>query len=418
MHRRLKVLVSAYACEPNRGSEPGVGWNWAKQIAKFAEVWVITRTNNQDVIDEALRQTPEPSLHFTYVDIPRWARFWKKRQTGVHFYYMLWQLLVYFRARELDSVLNFDLSHHVTFGVYSAPGAVAFLPFPFIWGPLGGVDTVPKLSMRVLGVRGSVYELLRGIYHNTRFRYDPFVRMTFSRARAIICRTSQTNAFLQKFTCSKQLMTMIETGSPHITSPHRVFRNPHICFTVFSVGRLIPWKGFYLTVKAYARFSRSYHASLLEIAGDGYDIRRLTKLVEKDGVLHRVRFLGQIHRSEVMMKLEDCDVFIYTSLREGGAWVIMEAMAAGKPIICLNHSGVGEMVADECGIKVEPKNHVQIINDLAHALLKLATEPELRIKMGEAGRKRVMEHYTWEKKGAFIRKVYEDVLGRKIGVDV
>jgi hypothetical protein len=81
--RRLKVLISAYACEPHKGSEPGVGWNWAKQIAKFAEVWVITRANNREVIEEELKRSPEPNLHFIYVDLPKWMRFWKKKQRGV-----------------------------------------------------------------------------------------------------------------------------------------------------------------------------------------------------------------------------------------------------------------------------------------------------------------------------------------------
>ena len=47
---RIRVLISAYACEPNKGSEPGVGWNWALQMAKLNEVYVITRSNNRKII--------------------------------------------------------------------------------------------------------------------------------------------------------------------------------------------------------------------------------------------------------------------------------------------------------------------------------------------------------------------------------
>ena len=50
----LRVLVSAYACEPGRGSEPGVGWHWVREIARFNEVWVITRMNNRKAIETAL----------------------------------------------------------------------------------------------------------------------------------------------------------------------------------------------------------------------------------------------------------------------------------------------------------------------------------------------------------------------------
>lgn len=89
-------------------------------------------------------------------------------------------------------------------------------------------------------------------------------------------------------------------------------------------------------------------------------------------------------------------------------------MAAGLPIVCLDYGGPGEMVTDECGIKVEPITPEQTINDLADALLRLANDPDLRERMGEAGKKRVMEHYSWEKKGEFIRKVYGEVLGVKL----
>jgi hypothetical protein len=94
----MKVLLSAYACEPGKGSEPGVGWNWVRQIAPFAEVWVITRSNNREAIEKALAEEPLPNVHWVYFDLPRWARFWKKGQRGVHLYYYLWQVGIYFLA--------------------------------------------------------------------------------------------------------------------------------------------------------------------------------------------------------------------------------------------------------------------------------------------------------------------------------
>lgn len=55
----MKILLSAYACEPNKGSEPGVGWGWATELAKHHQVWVLTRDNNQPVIEEYLRLNRE-----------------------------------------------------------------------------------------------------------------------------------------------------------------------------------------------------------------------------------------------------------------------------------------------------------------------------------------------------------------------
>jgi len=139
----LKVLISAYACEPNKGSEPGVGWNWAKQIAKFSDAWVITRKNNREVIEEELKKNPEPNLHFFYADFPNWMRFWKKGQRGVHLYYLLWQFAAYFQARRLIKEIKFDIAHHITFVNDWLPSFLAFLPIPFVWGPIGSNKPIP-----------------------------------------------------------------------------------------------------------------------------------------------------------------------------------------------------------------------------------------------------------------------------------
>ena len=76
MPRRLRVLMSAYACEPGKGSEPGVGWNLAKAMATRHDVWVVTRANNRPVIESELEEQPVPNLHFLYYDLPRWASWW------------------------------------------------------------------------------------------------------------------------------------------------------------------------------------------------------------------------------------------------------------------------------------------------------------------------------------------------------
>jgi hypothetical protein len=77
-NRPLKILVSAYACEPRKGSEPGSGWNWVRQIGRFEECWVITRLSNREEIDTELAVNPMSQVHFVYYDLPPWARVWKK----------------------------------------------------------------------------------------------------------------------------------------------------------------------------------------------------------------------------------------------------------------------------------------------------------------------------------------------------
>ena len=139
----MKVLMSAYGCEPGHGSEHETGWNWAKQAAKFHEVWVLTHANNRLGIERELRQRPIPNLHFVYHDPPRWPRFWKQSLVEENFCYLFWQLSAVPICRRLHRENGFDVAHHITFGSYRHPSCLAWLPCPFIWGPVGGGERAP-----------------------------------------------------------------------------------------------------------------------------------------------------------------------------------------------------------------------------------------------------------------------------------
>ena len=105
----MNVLLSAYACEPGRDSEPGVGWNCVRQAARFHDVWVLTQEEGRQGINAALAGEALPRIRFVYLDLPPWARFWKKRRRGAQLHYYLWQLAAYFVGRRLHREVGFDL---------------------------------------------------------------------------------------------------------------------------------------------------------------------------------------------------------------------------------------------------------------------------------------------------------------------
>src|SRR4051812_41404394 len=99
----MKILLSAYACEPNKGSEPGVGWNWALALSERGyNVHVLTRSNNREAI-ERVRMRPDSRLTFYYYDLPQRLRFWKHWPGGIYLYYLWWQIGAYSVARKLHS---------------------------------------------------------------------------------------------------------------------------------------------------------------------------------------------------------------------------------------------------------------------------------------------------------------------------
>jgi len=406
--QKPKVLISAYACEPHKGSEPGVGWNWAKQIATFAKVWVVTRTNNREIIEEELYKKPVSNLHFIYVDLPKWMRFWKKGQRGVHLYYYLWQFAAYRVVKRLNDKEQFDVVHHLTFGNLWVPTFMPFLPIPFIWGPIGGGELVPKPFRQDYPIKAKAQEFIRDIILSS-LKINPLFWYICKKASLIIVRTNETLKRIPQPDKNKTIK-MIETGIETINFSITRNNAERNVIQVISVGRLIHWKGFDLTLKAFAKIINKNENLRLIIIGDGKDKERLLRICKKEKISDMVCFTGHINHEKVLQLMSDSSIFLFPSLKEGGAWVFFEAMLLKLPIICLEIAGATEIVDAKCGIKVKPNNPEQTINDLSKALLKLANDSDLRRKMGQAGRKRVEKHYTWDKKGEFIKEAYKRVL--------
>jgi glycosyltransferase involved in cell wall biosynthesis len=144
--------------------------------------------------------------------------------------------------------------------------------------------------------------------------------------------------------------------------------------------------------------------------GDGPERANLSTLVRRLGLTGRVHLWGSRTRPEALEMLAACHVLVHPSLHDSGGWVCLEAMAAGKPVVCLDLGGPAEQVTDRTGIKVVANNPEQAVSDLALAMTLVSTNPDMRHAMGEAGRERVREVYIWEKKGDRLDALYASVL--------
>src|SRR5262245_35246616 len=145
MPGRLKVLISAYACEPGKGSEPEVGWQWALQMARFHDVTVLTRANNRPLIEQALSKLPvsESVPTFVYLNLSPFLLGLNRRFKAVNLYYVRWQRAARRFVSELHARHAFDLMHHATFAAFRYPTAIRGHGAPVVWGPVGGVESIP-----------------------------------------------------------------------------------------------------------------------------------------------------------------------------------------------------------------------------------------------------------------------------------
>ena len=175
---RLRVLATAYACEPGLGSEAGIGWNWARQIARRHECWLITRENNAPLVEERARAEGLRSLHVVGFDLPPWLRFWKRRSRGAVAYFSLWQRALARLARRLDREVGFDVLHHLTFASSWIPSGLAGLERPFVWGPVGQHPRVPARFLPRAALRARAAEWAKEAVRESLVRCDPAVRRT------------------------------------------------------------------------------------------------------------------------------------------------------------------------------------------------------------------------------------------------
>ncbi len=412
MKAGLRVLVSAYSCQPGHGSEPGVGWDWIKQIARFHEVWAITRANNRGPIEQALAREPLPNVHFIYFDFTAWARFWKRGSRGVALYYYLWQAAIYRIARRIDQSESFDLVHHVTFGKYWAPSFLCLLDVPFIWGPVGGGESAPGSFWQGYGWRGCVYESSRNLARGLS-EFDPLVRMTARKSVLGLAKTPETAKRMERLGCrSVKIYSEVSLPREEIAALSLIPQHRGTPVRLISTGRLLHWKGFHLALEAFARANLEFGDAQYTLVGDGPERSRLERLAERLSIADRVKFLGAVPRSEALAQLAASDIVLHPSLHDSSGWVCIEAMASGRPIVCLDCGGPAQQVTDETAIKVSAATSAAAVDGVSAAILRLARHPDLRQRLGEAGRRRVGQEFASESRAAALAAIYAEVLGQ------
>lgn len=409
----IKVLLSAYACEPGRGSEPGVGWNTAREIAKYHEVWVLVSLAYRSNIEAALAANPIPNLHFVYFDPLNWTYDWSREGKGilwtVNLHYYLWQVWAYFVGRSLHRQINFDLAHHVTYVRYWNPSFLALLSIPFIWGPVGGGEAAPRSFWKNFSLRGKVFELLRTIAGRLG-ELDPFTRLTAQRSTISFAATEDTASRMRQIG-AKNVHVLSQVGllQEELESLHQYIACTKLPTRFISIGRLLHWKGFDLGLRAFAQANLPAEYEYW-IIGCGAEAQRLQTLAQELGIGSQVKFLEHLPRAEIFHRLGESLALVHPSLHESGGFVCLEAMAAGCPVICLDLGGPAVQVTEETGFKVSASQPDEAILGMMRAMRRLANEPELRDRLSEASQRRVDEVFNWNQKGQFWSHVYEKTL--------
>lgn len=410
--RGRKILVSAYSCAPNAGSEKGIGWNWARLIAETGhQVTVITRCVEKKHIDP-LRHQCAGNPEFVFHDLLPLVQKIYALPFGSYLYYLLWQYTAAKRANELHRMAEFDQVHHITWGSFRAPSFMGILGIPFIFGPVGGGEDTPKRLRKSLGSRGRVSDALRRL-SNRLASFDVFMRFTYESATQILVTTAETLAKIPanyRHKARIQPAIGVELQTPQSQSVQsRLDASPPDAgkLELLYAGRLLPWKGLHLALLALAKLGERRAAVRLTVVGTGSDEGRLKRIAGKFHLGDSIRWIPWMARAELLELFRHFDLLLFPSLHDSGGMAVLEALSCGLPVVCLDLGGPSKFVDRTCGrvISTIGADENQVTEKMAAVLREFIDNPSV---LGElsAGARRKARELTWH---ANVRNVYGDV---------
>jgi glycosyltransferase involved in cell wall biosynthesis len=367
----MKLLLSAYACEPGKGSEPEVGLRAVEAAAQAHEVWVLTRRNNLESLQSFVdAEDLTGRVHLVGVEASVRALELKARGVlPIQLYYELWQKAVARTAIDLDQEIDFDLVHHVTFASYWGSSGVAALPKPMVWGPVGGGVSPPNSLRSLLGWRGTASRLARATVR------PPLARLL----NPLHGRTGRTLVLTQNLETIAKLGSpegarVVTNGTSVTVPPPRPGRSrgDEIAF----VGRLLPLKAGVLAIRVVQQVR--YPGAVLVVYGRGPEESRMRALASRLGVEDRVRFEGALAREDLLDRVAVSGALLHVALHEESGLAVAEALALGTPVVCLKHGGPAELVqrwADSPSIAVPPGDLRRTELELAEALDSFLANP-------------------------------------------
>ena len=394
-----KIFISAYACEPHKGSEPGIGWNVVNRLSWCFEVHVLTRANNREVIEAFYQENPQDTKPvFHYYDLPKWLSFWKKKRRGYRFYYYLWQYFAFFKYRKFVNTAGFDLVQHLTFANFSVPSLFMFTKPVTVYGPIGAAGMNPAV-FRGLPLKIKLREAARKVVMWLLIHCDICRFLTPFAADCIIeCGEEEGKSAFPRCLQKKIIrhpQTGISLDDPEYRTGRKRADDGKIRLLICS--EFIHWKGVTFACEVFCRTAKVRSNVELVICGTGPEEKTMRRILEKGNVLDRAVFRGFISKQEMFQELCDADILLYPSYHHGLATLILQAMYAGLPIVCIKGDPVALAVSEGAGMAADGRSLAEILDDLSAKTLQLVDSPELRRRYGAGGHQLAVERYDWQK---------------------
>jgi glycosyltransferase involved in cell wall biosynthesis len=305
--------------------------------------------------------------------------------------------------------------HHVTYNVIDMPGFLWMLRgVPFVWGPVGGGQVPPPSLRRVFTKSSWLKEHLRATMKSL-VNFNPAVRGAAKRAKMVLFANDDTAALLDGLVARGEMM--LETA---------IERDQIICedreppggerFPLLWLANFEQNKALMIALDAIRRAQASTNRRLmLDVVGEGPARKLEEARVQHMGMEAHVSFHGCIPFEDVPATMRRAGAFLFTSVRDTSGNVVLEAMAAGTPVIGLDHQGVKQMLSNGGGLLVDIGSYEQTVEQYAEAIVQLAEDDALWRKLSAEARNTIDTKLNWDAKGNRLEQLYAQLLESEQG---
>lgn len=418
---RLRIGLLAAACQPGRGSEPGIGWNWVRSLAAAGhdiELFTTADPEHNRSTVAAFAQAGGPGrlrLHPvpapprpTPADrlIPPMMREeWQSLQG-----YFSWLSTVDDLARS-GALSDVDVVQHVTLGSLNCGSVLAQLRQPLVFGPVGGGQRCPARLLPLLGASG-YGELLRDAGWAGRRRLSRRFRHTMRRADVVFA-TNRDTARLATGHGARRVELMMCEGvwadSLVAAVPERELTAPVLLW----VGSLRPRKAPGLALRAFRHVVEEIPAARLVIIGDGPLWPELQRLRAELGLTGRVTLAGHLPHAQVRASYAGATLLLFTSARDSLGGPAVEAWASALPTVSFGHQGIGDFAPPGGSVRIPVCPAAEAPRRFAAAICAVLADPVGYPRMCAAALAHARRH-TLEARAARTAAVYAELLaGRR-----
>ncbi len=413
--RPARILLSAYACVPERGSEPGVGWNWFIRLAARYEVWLLTEEyESAQVIRLYLSEHyPELVNRVHVVGVPRrrfGERVWK--HLFYYFTYRQWQRDAYAAALRLHEAQQFDLVHHLNMIGFREPGYLWQIDAPFVLGPISGAANFPWRFIKLLPLRDRLAVIMKNSLNFMQLATSRRVRRAIHQAKVVMVANTDNQKLFARW-CGIHGVLMNETGSEPVATEVGQAMNSRAPLRLVWCGGFVPRKLLNMALLIVARVVRVTDV-ILDVVGTGPHAEKMQSYAQTLGIEEHCHWHGQLSHGEAKKAMAEADVLLHTSLVEGTPHVVLEALSVGTPVVCHAISGQGDVVTEDCGVKVAVEDPDTSVDQFTKAITALAADRRelARLKRGALER---ADALSWDHLVARAGSVYDSILAGRSG---